>query len=296
VDGNRLPLWARAGMVKRGLGVLALTLLVASLGTGVQAQPPLTEPRWGVTCGGTDHINNDDPILYPGEEGASHTHHFFGNTTTNYLSTYENLLGQDSACNTEGDTAAYWIPELYVDGDPVNAENVITYYRLGAGREPGPGAVEPFPEGLMMISGNSMATQAQPLRIVSWKCGAQGTNVADPETLNCVGTKLFSNVRFQTCWNDVNEYLEGNAHVDYHRISDGACPPGYPTAIPELHIQTRYNLTGDMSLIDIILASGLSKLTLHGDFINAWDQDRLAQLVEDCLNAGVTCPNDPPLP
>ena len=65
-----------------------------------------------VHCG-YSHTLKDDPIVYPGQPGASHTHDFFGSTTTNANSTDASMIASGSTCNIAGDTAGYWTPALY---------------------------------------------------------------------------------------------------------------------------------------------------------------------------------------
>ena len=37
------------------------------------------------------HRNMDDPIVFPGQQGAAHSHDFFANRSTKYNSTYQSL-------------------------------------------------------------------------------------------------------------------------------------------------------------------------------------------------------------
>src|SRR5215210_2286081 len=37
------------------------------------------------------HRNMDDPIVFPDQPGAAHSHDFFANRSTNYASTYQSL-------------------------------------------------------------------------------------------------------------------------------------------------------------------------------------------------------------
>jgi len=52
------------------------------------------------------HVAKDDPIVHPGEPGASHQHEFFGNTTTDANSTYESLRAGGTTCRIAADKAA----------------------------------------------------------------------------------------------------------------------------------------------------------------------------------------------
>ena len=43
-----------------------------------------------ITCT-FSHMNYDDPIVFPGKQGATHLHTFFGNTAVNYASTQQSI-------------------------------------------------------------------------------------------------------------------------------------------------------------------------------------------------------------
>ena len=119
-----------------------------------------------------------------------------------------------------------------------------------------------------------------------------GNKVSDPNTLNCPDPNkpLFSHIFFPDCWDGVNiDSSDHKSHMAYSN-AQGVCPLGYPKEVPLLHLQLRYPLTGQFA---ITLSSG-TRWTQHADFFNAWDQTRLEQLVDDCLNAGVDCGVDPP--
>ena len=138
----------------RALGlVVMLTLIpsVASAGSG-----------WAVKCP-YSHSNNDDPIKFPRQQGATHLHDFYGSMTTNYLSTYSSMRASPSTCGTAGDTSGYWAPALYRNGVRVFPQGSFDgeetreqfYYRkdnLSSGT-----TVEPFPANFKMIQGYAMA-------------------------------------------------------------------------------------------------------------------------------------------
>ena len=54
------------------------------------------EPQFKVECGWS-HTAANDPIVYPGEPGASHHHDFFGNIATDANSPANGLRGGDTA-------------------------------------------------------------------------------------------------------------------------------------------------------------------------------------------------------
>ena len=75
------------------------------------------------------HRNTDDPIVFLNTPGASHDHSFVGNRTTNAFSTTDSLLGGRTTCRRPAETAAYWMPTLYVDGNAVTPTGATIYYR-----------------------------------------------------------------------------------------------------------------------------------------------------------------------
>jgi hypothetical protein len=60
------------------------------------------------------HANYDDPIKFPGTPGAAHLHHYFGNRSANYASTYPLLRASgDGTCDGGPlNRTAYWFPAL----------------------------------------------------------------------------------------------------------------------------------------------------------------------------------------
>jgi hypothetical protein len=233
------------------------------------------------------HRAADDPIVFPGVPGASHSHDFFGNRTTNAASTYDSLRAADTtSCNRTGDTAAYWAPSLLLDGQLVEPLGINAYYRTG-GKDPA--SIQAFPAGLRMIAGDARATAAQPLRVTSWGCfgEAQMRPQATPPTCPFDGRTngLKLTVRFPDCWDGVNlDSADHKSHMAYSMR--GQCPASHPVPVPMIVLNVRYATAGGPSAV---LASGNSPYTGHADFFNAWDQAMLEQLVRACLNASVHC-------
>ena len=75
----------------------------------------------------SSHRAGDDPIVFPGQSGASHIHEFYGNTTTNASSTLQSLRLGGTNCDPVADKSAYWTPTLYQNGVPVAPERVTIY-------------------------------------------------------------------------------------------------------------------------------------------------------------------------
>ena len=222
------------------------------------------------------HVASDDPIVFPGESGASHQHEFLGNVTTDADSTYRSLRAGATTCRIAADTAAYWVPSLFANGERVAPIKVNAYYLSGRGR----GRIAAFPAGLKVIAGNHQATAPQALAITGWKCsGVQEARLStDPRTCPA-GSHDVMVIRFPDCWNGKDlDSADHKSHMAY-RVG-GTCPAGYPVRVPRLSLNVHYDLPRTTGLT---LASG-SIYSAHADFFNAWNQTALARLVRANLN------------
>ena len=224
------------------------------------------------------HGAPDDPIVFFGLPGASHHHSFVGNTGTNASSTLESLLAAGTTCHRGGDTAAYWMPTLTVNGQPVAPNHAQIYYRRKTTR-----SVEAFPAGFRMVAGDAKASSAQPLRTTFWNCGVLGGVRPTSTVPTCPDARRRSlrlHVTFPSCWDGKNlDSADHQSHVRYPM--QGRCPARFSHALPQISLIYRYPVTGAG---DVQLASG-GQLTAHADFFNAWRQSDLQALVDGCLNA-----------
>jgi hypothetical protein len=246
-----------------------------------EAGPQGRVPQFVVECG-FSHAGPDDPIVHFGHRGRSHLHTFFGSTVTGASTTAADLAAADTTCEQRLDRAAYWAPALLDGGRMVEPTGAAAYYRPGIGVDPS--TVETYPFGLKMIGGDQAASAPQSLDVVAWACGTgsvrQPTPPACPE-----GRPLRLLVSFPDCWDGV--HLDSDDHVSHMaRSADGACPASHPVAVPQLLLAIGYPVTGGGH--ELSLASG-SLLTGHADFLNGWDEQKLATEVADCIHGGVTC-------
>jgi hypothetical protein len=239
--------------------------------------PPLNGVSFISVCG-FSHQAFDDPIVYPGRPGLSHNHTFVGNTSTDASSTLATLRAQGTTCRRRGDTAAYWAPTLLVQGAlqiPVVAE--IYYRRLADAK------LKPFPPGLKMIAGNSLAVAPQSILVTYWDCGDLSDvprNGAVPPCL--AGSTLRLRVNFPDCWD--GKHLDSANHRSHMAYSAGGrCLRGHPVAVPAISLIYRYVMPSVANPTDIYLASG-GQYSGHADFINSWNQAALKKLVNTCLN------------
>src|SRR6476660_5815339 len=105
-----------------GLAVAVWISIVAHTSAAARPAAPDLRALQGVNFIGScafSHMAMDDPIVYPRQPGASHDHSFVGNTTTNAFSTLRTLRAASTTCKRDGETAAYWMPTLLLDGQMV---------------------------------------------------------------------------------------------------------------------------------------------------------------------------------
>lgn len=245
------------------------------------AGPQGAVAQFVVECAFT-HAAPDDPIVSPGQPGASHLHVFFGAIDVDASSTADDMLAGGTSCDQPGDTASYWVPALLRDGVPLEPVRSVAYYR--AGPDVDPISVEPYPFGLEMVAGSAAAVDAQPLEVVAWTCGTGSRrDVTPPECP--VGTELRLVVTFPDCWNGTD--LESVDHISHVAYSvGGGCPASHPVPIPQLQFSVQYPVVGPTDGLE--LASG-GLHSGHADFVNAWNPDRLAREVRNCLHRNVVC-------
>ena len=245
------------------------------------AGPQGATPQFVVECD-FHHMAADDPIVFPGQPGASHLHVFFGNDAVDAHSTTEQLLQHGTTCDQQLDKAAYWAPALLKDGEPLTPVKSTAYYRPGIDVDPT--TVQAFPAGLMMVAGNAGTEKEQPVSIVAWSCGTGSTRDVTPPVCG-EGRNLRLLVTFPDCWNGTDlDSPDHHAHVAYS--SKGVCPEGFPVPVPQLQFSVEYPVSGQVDGLE--LASG-GLISGHADFMNGWDQARLEREIDLCIHREVVC-------
>ena len=271
---------------------IAITLLLAAAfgvvglvlsGAGASAQStPSTSTGRGIFTVRCDfsHRAPDDPIVAPGQPGASHEHDFFGNNSVTAHSTDESLRRAGTTCSRERDLAAYWAPTLSAEGRAVNPTSTLIYYRAG-GKDPR--TIRAHPAGLRVIAGDARATSRQSRTITDWTCGPRGRVVSTEVPVCPPGSHLVMRIRFPDCWNGQDlDSADHKAHMSYARR--GRCRSSHPVPVPRLQMNIHYPTAGGPS---VTLSSGTA-YSAHADFWNTWDQQELERLVGACINSGVS--------
>lgn len=248
-----------------------------------------------VSCPFSHHLP-DDPIVFPELPGASHRHDFEGGSDASAFSTYHSMRDRGTSCTLPADTAGYWTPALYRNGVKIDPKGrgpdgrqvrMRVYYNrsnLASGTR-----VLPPPADLRVIAGNGHATSAEQNpklgKEIYWGCSdnsVPGKHKAPPAS--CPTGIITLHVGFPNCWDGVLTHANDTAHLVYPR--SGYCPSSHPYPLPRVIVRWEYPVGYSTGTID--LASGPT-FTAHGDFWNTWDQAALEELVERCINAGVSC-------
>ena len=253
--------------------VLPAALAVAAIATGA---------NWITTCN-FSHLNNDDPIVFPLQFGASHRHEYVGARTTNAASTPSSLRAGGTTCGMAGDTSGYWAPDA-LNYSLGTSKHALFYYR-------GSPAVRAFPDGLKMIVGRAAATsEASNPGIASghikFKCGP-GSNTEYPRPpASCSSGVLVPVVEFPNWWNGRD--LDSADHLSHMSYSRDAA---HPIELPRIKAYIRYAVPAGQP-INFALSSG-PYYTYHLDFFNAWNQAELQRFIDRCMKTGANCGVNP---
>jgi uncharacterized protein DUF1996/carbohydrate binding protein with CBM6 domain len=249
---------------------------------------PVRVPEFNAGCTVSHHAN-DDPIVFPGQFGASHNHTFMGATTTNAASTLASLKAGGTTCNPVGDKSAYWVPTLYQNGRAVDPLGSVTVYY--GSRLADPSKTQPFPEGFRMIVGDAKnqvdTPDHQGNHFFCAGIGGEVGRTADGVMPVCAPTAVLNRqITFADCWDGVHlDSPDHKAHVSGGG-PNGACPAAFPVPIPNVSFVIAYPLSTNTE--GITLASGTT-FSMHADFFNAWDPDAQAERVRNCINQSAKC-------
>ena len=279
---HRSPRVAR----RRALFVVLVVGIVVTSSAPAIARGLEPKAGWVVRCSFVRHLP-DDPIVYPGQPGASHLHAFFGNKGVDAHSTYRSLRGGTTSCGLKQDKAAYWIPAVYDDGRRVDPLIAAFYYR---DRIAPASSVRPFPPGLKIIAGRADSSAPQPTSVVYWDCDGGGSDANLDHPVDCGSGVVSANVRFPDCWNGRRKDSPNHRwHMAYSidPDDDGAfrCPRSHPVAVPRFTYSLQFPVHDGTQLT---LASGQPR-TMHADFFNVWVQRKLRGLVDRCIVGQVNC-------
>jgi hypothetical protein len=260
---------------------MCLGLSAAGGATKAQMKAARKPARFVTRCT-FSHRLSDDPIVKPNQPGASHSHDFFGNVTTDAASTLASLAKGGTTCIDSKDHSGYWVPSLTVAGKLVRPRYANVYYQSAGKPDKN---VKVIPRGLEVVAGNAMAVAPQSIDVVSWNCGADDSTALSVTPPKCAAPTLTIHINFPDCWNGKTlDSADHKSHLAYHGRR-GQCPAGFPVPIPRLRVNVHYPTKGGSG---VALASG-GQYSGHADFFNAWVPSELQRLVHTCINAGKIC-------
>ena len=128
---------------------------------------------------------------------------------------------------------------------------------------------------------------------VNWRC-AQDTAVTPSPPTRCSSGTLVVSIRFPDCLAEENGQLltdsaDHRSHMAYAvNQPDGTkqCPSTHPNPIATLTMEVKFKIGTTSGTVMLSSDHGAPPgSTMHADFFNAWDQEKLTALVESCINA-----------
>lgn len=304
-SGNSGPAMEPSGAAGQPIAAAAaangMTTLQVKAATGLSPPSPSDIGSFRSVCK-YSHMAFDDPIVFPGKTGASHLHTFFGNTSTDALSTTDSLLTANSSTCAGGtaNQSAYWVPAL-VDTATSRAlvpSELIVYYKKGY-NDLTNAEIQSPPNGLRMIGGRSATATTAPGKydkvLARFNCNGEAWTSTVPACP--AGGSLTMELQFPNCWDGKN--LDSPDHRSHmattSAYSPKRCPASHPVPIPTITLNvsftvepganaSRYRLASDR--YDASLPGGYS---LHADVWLAWDESIKATWMKNCINAGMDC-------
>ena len=254
------------------------------------------------------HMSNDDPLVYPNQQGAAHHHTFFGNTSVNFKSDLNTFgaVGNSTCYGGIMNRSAYWVPSMInteTNAPIVPNGNALIYYKSGVIDGT---LIKAPPKGLRMIAGNAKATNNSVYNNTGFTChpGPNSTRTSWPRTMEIpsgskceTGDDLMFSVFFPQCWDGVN--LDSPNHKDHmaypsHRtnqLPNFYCPATHPIAIPHITVNVHYTVTSVDKLDKWRLASDNytfngtnAGYSAHSDYVEGWDRTAMEGIIKNCIN------------
>jgi hypothetical protein len=259
------------------------------------------------------HFGYDDPLVFPGQPGASHLHMFFGNTDVNAHTTHQSLIDSGSStCNgQELNRTGYWVPAMFDGQGNVRVpERIVVYYK-GEGLSRGNSEV--YPPGAAMIATTNLdaapvdqgGTGGKKLTFLCTDNFSTNTGNGAQSMPNCDGstygsgagawTVLEMNVKFPQCWNGENPADWNNFAPPGGDWYGSYCTGEFDRNLPNMEYFVNYRVDPGESTADWFLSSdvdptsfGTAKATggstSHGDWWGGWHPEVNRMWIDNCVN------------
>ncbi len=222
-------------------------------------------PRIAATCF-RSHESTADAIFRPTTMPPAHLHVFFGNKTTDNDSTYASLRAGETECKQEDDKSAWWNPAVYWGDQKINAGRAVIYFQPSDNLPKE--QIKLFPPGFEAIA-----------RGPKFQCG-NGDFKTTPFK-SCDADNMKIRLTYKQCLNPNSDVVEENLVGPVN----GRCPTTHPKQLPEIQYDLTFPLPDSTGPITVAGTTGPHQdpTTFHSDFVNAWNQDRLKELIQDCI-------------
>ena len=243
------------------------------------------DPAWHMDSLFTLVTERLDPIVSPNAIGG-HMHSIVGGSNFGASYNYDHLFA--SACTTTAitvDKSNYWMPKLYWINNGGSSftplPEVHRFYYFLSRNSPNQ-TVTPWPRGLRMLVGDPDAKTANS-ESFGFTCHVNSdlfTGDINSDNFNfdrdCPwGMRV--DAEFPQCWDGLNLYLPGNAHMTYtdagSSFRDGSCPWSHPVRLPQLMLE--YTFGPSAWAQGVALAGNLAWANgdttgygVHADFTN----------------------------
>jgi hypothetical protein len=252
-----------------------------------------------IECGFA-HMLFDDPIVFPGQQGKSHLHTFFGNVNANYASTTESLrLGGNSTCKGGiMNRSAYWVPAMidtytHKPITPSSRRAALMYYKHAT--------VNVIPRGLKMIAGSMSRTTASTDGNQSFQCNELYASTKNYIPTCASGGLISMQVDFPNCWDGKN--LDSPNHKDHMAyaadsyVTNNTCPATHPVRLPQVSIIVYYDVTDTargtswwrLASDNYDPSTAYAGYSSHADFMMGWDDTFHKGIVDNCINKQKDC-------
>jgi hypothetical protein len=153
------------------------------------------------------HRNNDDPIVFPGQPGASHLHVYVGARSVNAFSTVASMRASGTTCDDPRDLAGYWGPASSA-GYPIHPTKGALFYYTFNGRQ--------FPAGFRVI-----VRWTTPGNRILFKCGPGSNTETRVPPPSCGSGMAVPVVTFPRYYDGRLDSPDHISHTCYART--GAC-------------------------------------------------------------------------